>query len=232
VSRVAPQDAFDLSEAFRLTLRGAGRKKRTVEVRPLTFRRFLGVLGANLTELVGRLAIGVTLPPKSEEPKTVGDLAKIIGQSLAHLDHAPFAELVHVVAPEVSVAAWEEGGSSVELMCMVAWFHRIHDWEYIGESTSFGKPIEASDGKSAAATLSGALVGLAKATGERVGDLLDTRVEGFFVLKEGAEELLTRDSEPDAEMSGDPAVLGLCTEKDPNAPFWTILAESRKKLEH
>lgn len=130
---------------------------RLVPVPPLTFGRFQRLLALPSSEFIRAMA--------------TGDVAAAF----------PWAE---VVIPGLSRTEWEGGATAATIGKLFMLFTRGHDWAFIGDAIRFGEPADADEEMPTIVTLAAGLLAIARASGHRIGDLVEMRLEGFHLLVE------------------------------------------------
>lgn len=124
--------------------------------------------------------------------------AEVLGRQLAGIDHRAFTGPVCAVVPAMSREAWERWGSTVEAYRLIHFFHGTHDWPLIGKAIGWGEE-KVDEATPTRASVTAALLSFCRAfPTQSVEELLAMRVEGFFYLRDGANETL-RGSEPEAD---------------------------------
>lgn len=216
------QRAFDLSAGFTLTL-GSSTPARSVPKRsrwhpravwwrlthrplvairveaeppiefrvpPLSLGRFLDLMASDWMMLARRLL--------GSEVTNPGDVsaAEILGRQLAGIDHGAFTSAVCAVVPGMTPETWETRGDVVSFFRLVDYFAKAHDWNLIGKAIGWGEE-KVDEATPTRASVTAALLSFCRAfPTQSVEELLAMRVEGFFYLRDGANETL-RGSESD-----------------------------------
>jgi hypothetical protein len=224
VGAVPLQRAFDLSAGFVLTLRSSTpvvpvRKRsrwhpRAVwwrlthrrfaspvpvaadpplefPVPPLTLGRFLDLMASDWVVMTRRL-LG------SDCSGGGADAAELLGRQLAGIDHGAFTGPVCAVVPGMTADVWEKHGDTVSAFRLVDYFTKAHDWGLIGKAIAWGEEKVDEETPTRATVTAALLTFCRNFPTQTPRDLLETRVEGFFYLRDGATETL-RGSEPEAE---------------------------------
>lgn len=173
-----------LDEAFSPRPLGSIRLgEETHSIPPLTFGRWMRLLACDLAALQTALLA----PPRE-------------GQSLPTLPPVEsFAPLAAAVIPTVTEAAWREHATIVTWADAYLALYNGHDWAWIADACGID---EAAGGPEAAREKAGAqevmvshLAFCGLVPGYTPERLLDTRLEGYFMLMESASDLAGRRSE-------------------------------------
>lgn len=212
--RVPFEKAFSLTPTHRLVV-----GEKTFDVPPLTLGRFLSLVGADFTAVrIGVLkdtltedgAAGPAVPPLAvvegliAQAKADGterelremverefpDLLRELARVLRALSPEAVASLVLAVVPGLDPADWKAHGTPIAALELFRFFYGVHDWAFISDTIGFGKPKEKDEQPTTKATVSGALVAFCRAHPFVSPEgLLATRIEGFFYLRGGANEV-------------------------------------------
>lgn len=206
---------------------------------PLTLGRFMDLMACDWSLLAVALK-AVQSPATSEAPSPEPEkLATQIGKSLAYLPAEAFAPLVAAAVPGVTEADWKEHCSDpgfhalVEFMMLYRYFGTIHDWPLITKAIGFGDPKAAPATRS---TVTAALLSFTQRfPSESVQGLLGTRVEGFFYMRDGADELL---GEPDGAAAEDddgemlmPPGGGGIYDPEKKATIWAAIEKAEREIQ-
>lgn len=145
-------------------------------VPPLTLGRFLDLMACDWQSLARGLLSADLIGAGSAQ------LAEFLGRQLAGIDHRVFGPLLVAVTPGLTLAEWDEGGNVPNAFRVLHYLANAHDWKLIGKAIGWGDETEESPTRS---TVAHALVRMSSTTGYTVEQLLATRVEGFFYLRDG-----------------------------------------------
>lgn len=268
---VALQRAFDLSATFPLTLRSKtpatvtdedaasawrlskrrwfeprrawlrrhGRRPApsptvTYQVPPLTLGRFLDLMSSDWHAVAAPLLGSTLIKVEGKDP------AEIIGRQLAGIDHRAFTGPVCAVVPGMTAAVWEESGDCVQAMLLLDYFHKAHDWPLIAKAIGWGTTVQSTATK---ATVAAALMSFCRAfPTQSVPDLLATRIEGFFYLRDGATETMKASRSPEEDDDGESADIlahegpiaaghGLISDPDRKSSLWDSIDAADKAVQ-
>ena len=210
--KVSVEKAFSPRPTHRLDL-----GERALDVPPLTLGRFLALSGCDFNALTVALAAGaIGAAPRAGSAETMEvlkgvvarakagadpdaireafveehpDMIADLGTALAAIDYHAFTPLVCAAVPDLEPAEWDAHGNPIKALDLFAFFLKVHDWTFIGDTIGFGKPKEKDEKSTTGSTVSGALVAFCRAHPFYSPEqLLEMRVEGFFHLRVGAEE--------------------------------------------
>jgi hypothetical protein len=125
---------------------------------------------------IGELRLGDRLVPVP--PLTFGRFQRLLAlpssefiRAMATGDVAAAFPWAEVVIPGLSRTEWEGGATAATIGKLFMLFTRGHDWAFIGDAIRF-------------VTRAAGLLAIARASGHRIGDLVEMRLEGFHLLVE------------------------------------------------
>jgi hypothetical protein len=164
--KLSIREAFTLEPVLNVTIGGAA-----YAVPPLTFGRFDELLKAARAVTPAALDLRGFL-------ERVGDTPEAVGRALAYFPHEAFADAAAAVVPGMTREKWAEVGTPYAVLELLQFFSKVHDWAFIGEAMFGRRPgeSEASD-----LDMQTAVLLMSRELGNRIGETLELRVEGFFV---------------------------------------------------
>jgi hypothetical protein len=228
------QRAFDLSATFPLTLRSKTPLAVTYQVPPLTLGRFLELMSSDWNAVTASLLESVLIKVESKDP------AEIIGRQLAGIDHRAFTGPVCAVVPGMTAAVWEESGDVISAMLLLNFLHKAHDWPLIAKAIGWGTTVASPATKT---TVVAALMSFCRAfPTQSVPDLLETRIEGFFYLRDGATETMKASRPPEEDEDGESADIlahggpisdgaGLVSDTERKSSLWNSIDAADKAVQ-
>ncbi len=225
--RVPFERAFDLTGVYKANV-----GPKAIEVPPLSFGRFLGLLGADFGSIGAGIAAGMPKDAKPEEPPTdVKAFHAFIARQLLAFDHRAVADVVASVVPGLTADEWREHGSALIFMGLVKHFHDSHDWAFVADAINWGKPRTASEEPTTQSTLAGALLAMTRVTDYRADELLSMRVEGLFYLKAGAMETMRNPDEDDGVTTAEEIAGGVIKDPDRKSSIWASMDAADGKVQ-
>lgn len=166
---LALQDAFDLTATCDVEMGG-----RTYTVPPLTFGRFQKALAVGIPDLPEALKRLTPGPERTIE--SFEDLAK----QMLDVGHEHFTAIACAVIPGLKPAVWKEHGDLLKVIVLFDFLKREHDWSYISQTLGFKKHAEKEPGPNPE-EFTAVLLVLAHELGCRLPELLELRLEGFYM---------------------------------------------------
>lgn len=169
---------LSIREAFDLTpIKEVKVGPRTYAVPPLTFGRLDELMrAAGHADLNALQAFKVDVSKPDPEA---------VGRSLVDFPLEEFAHAAAAVIPGLTAEDWREHATPFELVDVITFLTKTHDWEYLSEHL-FGQRNVESDAPDV--TLEAALVLLSRSLGCKVTDLIEFRAEGFFACVDAIKE--------------------------------------------
>lgn len=156
----------------------------TFAVPPLTLGRFLDLMASDWVVMARRLL--------GSECADSGDVtaAEVLGRQLAGIDHGAFTGPVCAVVPGMTPDVWEKHGDTVSAFRLVDYFAKSHDWALIAKAIGWGEEKIDEETPTRATVTAALLTFCRNFPTQTPRDLLETRIEGFFYLRDGATETL------------------------------------------
>lgn len=197
--RATVADAWSLAPIGELRL-----GEKVFPVPPLTFARFQRLIGAEPQAFVSALVDKVPTKTAAERlmaralrwtilyaPRLTRYLWKLVdlfGLGKQNGRVPELAGLVRICVPDVPEELWKTHGAPIDAVNLFLTFGRGHDWSLISDAIRLGEPLEPGETMPSQADFVGGLLAVAKATGYKVEELTEMRVDGFYLLVEALRE--------------------------------------------